>query len=163
MSELQVYAYVAGSPAIRNGVAYFGTFENQVLAVDLEAGSVLWEYEHPQRKFPYYSSVAIADDRIVIGGRDKMVHAINTATGEAIWTYRTRARIDSSPVIVGDRVVFGASTGEVTILDLANGEVRWTFETGSSIVASPAIADQMLVIGTEDGQIYGFASAAGGS
>ena len=104
MSQLQVYAYVGSSPAVRDGIAYFGPSKTRSSLSTWKAGEVLWEYEHPQRKFPYYSSVAITDDRIVIGGRDKMMHAIDTATGEAIWTYRTRARIDSSPVIVGDRV-----------------------------------------------------------
>jgi outer membrane protein assembly factor BamB len=85
-----------------------------------------------------------------------MMHAIDLESGEALWTYRTRARIDSSPVIVGERVFFGASTGEVFALDAETGEVDWRFETGSSIVASPSIAEGKLVIGTEDGQVYCF-------
>ncbi len=161
LSAVQVYAYVGSSPTVADGVAYFGTFENQVLALDLDSGELLWEYEHPQRKFPYYSSAAIGGGRLLIGGRDKMMHAIDAETGAPIWTHRMRARIDSSPVIVGDRVIFGASSGEVTMLDVASGEVLWQFETGSSIVASPAIAQGRLIIGTEDGQMYAFAPAGG--
>ena len=120
---------------------------------------LVWEYEHEQRKFPYYSSAAISEGRLLIGGRDKMLHAIDAESGEAVWTYRTRARIDSSPVVIGDRVFFGASTGEIFALDVASGEVAWQFETGSSIVASPSVAGGKLVIGTEDGQVYCFGEA----
>ena len=34
---------------------------------------------------------------MILGGRDKIVHAIDTATGKAAWTFATRARVDSSP------------------------------------------------------------------
>lgn len=156
LMEIEVYAYVGASPAIDNGIAYFGTFENQVMAISVITGELQWIYEHPTRKFPYYSSAAIAADLVFVGGRDKMLHAIDRKSGEAVWTYRTRARIDSSPVIVGDRVFFGASTGEVFALNASSGEVEWQFETGSSIVASPSIADGRMVIGTEDGQVYCF-------
>jgi outer membrane protein assembly factor BamB len=84
------------------------------------------------------------------------MHALDAATGEALWTHRMRARIDSSPVIFGERVVFGASSGEITMIDVTSGAVVWEFQTGSSIIASPAIAEGRLVIGTEDGQMYAF-------
>ena len=91
-----------------------------------------------------------------------MMHAIDAQSGESLWTYRMRARIDSSPVIFGDRVVFGGSSGEISILDVTSGDVIWQFDTASSIVASPAIAQGKLVIGTEDGQMYAFGPAAAG-
>ena len=58
----------------------------QVLGVDLSAGEVLWRYEHPKRKFPYLSSAASDGKLVVVGGRDKMVHSLDTATGEVQWT-----------------------------------------------------------------------------
>ena len=54
-------AYTGASVALVNNVAYFGTFDNEVLALDLQSRKVLWRYEHPDRKFPFYSSAAIGD------------------------------------------------------------------------------------------------------
>ena len=54
-------AYTGASVALVNNVAYFGTFDNQVLALDLQSRKVLWRYEHPDRKFPFYSSAAVID------------------------------------------------------------------------------------------------------
>ena len=95
-------AYTGASPAILNGRAYYGTYENEVLAVDLKAHRVVWRYKHPERHFPFYSSAAIAGGRVIVGGRDKMVHAIDLKTGKAAWTFTTRARVDSSPVVAGE-------------------------------------------------------------
>ena len=155
LGSIEIGAYVAASPAISQGVAYFGTYENQVLAVSL-AGERRWAYEHPKRKFPYYSSAAITDGVLVVGGRDKMVHGIDPATGGPLWTHTSGARVDSSPVIVGDRVFVGGSSGDLVALDVRSGEVLWQFETGSSIVASPSLASGRLIIGTEDGDLYCF-------
>ena len=146
LGSIEIGAYVAASPAIREGVAYFGTYENQVLAVTL-AGERRWAYEHPKRKFPFYSSAAVTDELLVVGGRDKMVHGIDPATGAALWTHSSGARVDSSPVIVGDRVFVGGSSGDLVALDAQSGAVVWQFETGSSIVASPSLASGRLVIG----------------
>jgi outer membrane protein assembly factor BamB len=148
--------YVAASPAIWNQRAYFGTFANQVVCVNLNDYKIAWRYEHPQRKFPYYASAAVTDAVVVIGGRDKMVHALNPQSGEVKWTFMTRAKIESSPVIVGERVIIASSSGEIHIMELKTGKSVWQFDTGSAIVASPSFASEKFVIGTSDGALYCF-------
>ena len=100
---MSVDGYVGASPAIASGCAYFGTFENEVLAVDLKNNQVLWRFE-PEREFGFYSSAAVTEDLVIIGGRDKNVHAIDRTTGERLWAHPTGARVDASPVVVGRRV-----------------------------------------------------------
>src|SRR6266571_2057877 len=72
-------SYTGASPALRGLAAYYGTFNNEVLMVSLKDHRIGWRYQHPQRKFPFYSSAAVVQDRIVVGGRDKMVHGLNGA------------------------------------------------------------------------------------
>ncbi len=43
------------------------------------------------------STRAPAGTRVIVGGRDKAIHAIDAATGKAAWKFVTRARVDSSP------------------------------------------------------------------
>lgn len=157
--QIRIGAYVGASPTVRDGIAYMGTFENQVVAVDLAAREFLWTYENLERQFPYLSSAALAEDRLIIGGRDKSVHAIKLEDGSALWSYRTKAKIDSSPVISGGRVYVGSMTGELFAFNVKSGEVEWRFDTGSGLMATPAIADGRLVIGTVDGQLYCFGKA----
>ena len=148
-------AYTGASPAVRSGIAYYGTFDNQVLSVDLQKRSVAWEYEHPTRKFPYYSSAAVTTNRIVLGGRDKLVHGL-TLDGKAAWTFTTRARVESSPAIAGGRVYVGSNDGRFYVLALTTGAKLWEFNAGAPLSASPAIANGRIVIGSQDGRLYCF-------
>jgi len=109
--ELSSGAYTGASPALMGQFAYFGTFGNDVMALDLRARRTAWRYEHPQRHFPFYSSAAVVEGKVVLGGRDKFIHCLNPKTGKALWTFTTRARVDSSPAIAGDRVYVGSNDG----------------------------------------------------
>ncbi len=144
------------SAAIDAGTAYVGTFGNEVLAIDLARHAVRWTYRHPTRNFPFYASAAVASGRVVVGGRDKMVHAIVATTGRAAWTFTTRARVESSPLIVGNRVFVGSNDGNLYELDLATGKKTWEFTAGSPVSASPAAANGALVIGSQDGAVFCF-------
>ena len=147
-------AYTGASPLIDGTRAYFGTFNNEVLAFDLQRRKLLWRYADTERRFPFYSSAALSNGRIILGGRDKSIHAIDVKTGKAAWTFATRARVDSSPVIVGGRVYIGSSDGRLYVLDAASGKKVWEFDAGSALTASPAVAAGRLVIGSQDGRIY---------
>jgi outer membrane protein assembly factor BamB len=84
------------------------------------------------------------------------VHAIDTATGKAIWTFPTRARVDSSPVVAGGRVYIGSGDGRLYVLDSASGQKIWEFDAGAGITASPAGAAGRIIVGAQDGRIYAF-------
>src|SRR5258707_455603 len=44
-----------GSSAVVEGTrAYLGTFNNEVVAIDLTAKKIVWRYRNPDREFPYY-------------------------------------------------------------------------------------------------------------
>jgi outer membrane protein assembly factor BamB len=137
------------------GRAYYGTFDNSVLAVDLgEGGRIAWSYAPSDRRFPFYSSAAVAGDRVVLGGRDKRVHGLDAASGEASWIVETRSRVESSPAISRGRVYVGSNDGRLYVLDLASGEKLQEFDAGAPLSASPAIASGRLVIGSQDGELF---------
>lgn len=148
-------AYTGASPALREGLAFYGTFDNEVLGVSLGERKIAWRYEHPQRKFPFYSSAAVTDSRVVLGGRDKMVHGL-TLAGKVLWTFTTQSRVESSPAIAGGRVFVGSNDGRFYVLSLNDGAKLWEFDTGSALSASPAIANGRIVIGSQDGRLYCF-------
>lgn len=165
VQQVDLGAYTGASPAIltttnsqttTNVRAYCGTYGNEVLGVDLTSGEIAWRYEHPVRKLPFFASAAVTENIVIIGGRDKMVHALSPEKGEPQWTYSVKSRIESSPVIVGKQVFFGTVRGMFIALDITNGKRVWEFDTGSSIVASPSIADEKIYIGTENGILYCF-------
>jgi eukaryotic-like serine/threonine-protein kinase len=156
--QIDTGAYIAASPVIHGGRAYVGTFNDEVLAFDLDRRAQVWRYADPDRRFPFYSSAALdpRSGRVIIGGRDRHIHAIDAATGEAAWTFATRARVDSSPVVAGDRIYVGSSDHRLYVLDVETGRKVWEFDTGAAITASPAVAGGRVVVGATDGQLYVF-------
>jgi eukaryotic-like serine/threonine-protein kinase len=154
MFQVPTGGYNAASPSIVGKAAYFGTFNNEVLGVSLTSHRILWRYEHPERHFPFYSSAAAADGKVVIGGRDKIVHCLDAKTGKMIWTFTTTARVDSSPAIAGGRVYVGSNDGRLDTLEPAGGQKWSEFNAGAPLSASPAIAAAKLVIGSQDGKLY---------
>ncbi len=156
VSQLELGENTAASPAVDGNQLYVGTYGSQIKGVDWKAGKILWSYQHPVRRFPYYASVALGKQLVVAGGRDKLIHGIDRATGKSAWTFPTRSRVESSPVIAGSRVLCGSSDKNIYMLELVTGKKVWTFEGDGSFVASPALADGRMVIGCDSGLVYCF-------
>ena len=85
-----------------------------------------------------------------------LVHCLNAANGKALWTFRTNARVESSPLIAGGRVYVGSNDGRLYVLDLQKGTKLWEFNAGSAVSSSPAAAAGRLVIGSQDGKLFCF-------
>lgn len=146
----------ASSVATNGTSFFFGNFNNEVVSLNMKLKKQAWLYTHPQRQFPFYSSAALVDGRVVIGGRDKMVHCLNAATGKAFWTFRTNARVESSPAVASGKVYVGSNDGRFYVLDLLKGTKLWEFNAGGALSASPAIASGRVVIGDQNGKLYCF-------
>lgn len=154
--QIRSGAYTGASPALMAGNAFYGTFNNDVLGVNLVSKQIGWRYQHPQRQFPYYSSAAISQARVVVGGRDKLIHCLDAYTGRELWSFATQARVESSPAVAGGRVYVGSNDGRLYVLDFESGRKLAEFNAGAPISASPAIARGRLVVGAQDGKLYCF-------
>jgi outer membrane protein assembly factor BamB len=144
------------SPAIMEGTVFVGTEGHTFFAIDPQQAKILWRSEDAEHGAAFRSSAAVTADAVIVGARDKQLHAFDPKTGRPLWTFTTKGRVDSSPVVVGDRVFFGSADGRLYGLMAKTGKKIWQFEVGGAIVASPAVADGRLVIGNDDGVLYCF-------
>jgi outer membrane protein assembly factor BamB len=135
---------------------FVGTEGHAFLAIDPRQAKIVWRYDDGEHGAAFRSSAAATPGAVIVGGRDKQLHAFDPKTGRPLWTFATKGRVDSSPVVVGDRVFFGSADGRLYGLSVAGGKVCWQFEAGGAIVASPAVADGRLVIGNDAGELYCF-------
>jgi outer membrane protein assembly factor BamB len=154
VKEIDGGAYIAGSVALADNRAYYGHYENEFLCVDLLRETNVWKFR--DKAFPFFASPAILNDRVIIGGRDKRVRALNRADGQEIWSFATQGKVDSSPVVVDGKVVVGSEDGRLYVLSLADGKELWSYEIGQGLTSSPAVAAGKVVIGSEDGSVYCF-------
>ncbi len=154
LESIEADAYIASSVAVRDEIGYLGHYDNAVIAFSTRSGDILWKYR--KKSFPYFSSCAVTKKQVLIGGRDKALHAIDRKTGKGLWTFKTRGQVDSSPVVCDGKVLFGSVDGNFYSLDLETGEEVWSYDVGAAILASPAISNGTVVIGDEKGNLFAF-------
>jgi outer membrane protein assembly factor BamB len=154
IDSLDIGGQTGASPAVAGDRLYVGTMTYKFLAIDWKKPKVVWRYKAAKRALEYYSSPAVTDKLVIVGNRDKLVHALSRKTGKEVWNYPTRGKVDSSPVVVGKRVYVGSLDGYLYVLGVDKGKLIQKIKLGRGIVASPAVAGNCLVIGTQNGILY---------
>src|SRR5215831_3729052 len=137
----------AAQPIVYDGVAYVSTGANDVFALSLATGEVIWEYEaHLDASITSVccgwnnKGVAISDDRVFLGRLDGQLVALDRATGKVVWSiqaerWQENFSITAAPVYVNGMVIVGfaggdrGTRGRVKAYDAKNGRLLWTFYT----------------------------------
>jgi outer membrane protein assembly factor BamB len=146
-----------GSPALLDDRIIAATGEGNVIALSPDGQKQLWKYEDvDQSQAMFYSSPAVADGIVVIGCRDRQVHAIDVNTGKRAWAFKTRGDVDATAAISDGRVFIPSKDKKLYVLDLKNGKPLWEFTAGRAITAGPAIGGGVIVLGDTAGNVYCF-------
>jgi outer membrane protein assembly factor BamB len=156
--KIETSAQIPASIATFGTMAFCGNYANEAVAFDVVGGKVAWVYE--DRALPFFSSPAVNERLVLIGSRDKHLHAIDRASGEAVWKFQTGGRVEGSPVVFTDGVVFGSSDGRLYAAGLDDGAERWQLELGESLVAAPAFGGGQIIIGGEKGTVFAIRGAS---
>jgi len=145
-----VWTYIAGplgipsSPAVYGGLVFFGTRNNNIVALDAATGAVRWNITTGGA---VYASPSVSDGIVVVPCLDGKVYARNQTTGAKVWESMLFASSESSPAIADGKVYLGDENGFVYALYLSNGSVAWQFDTrGGFIPTSPAYSDNVVYI-----------------
>jgi polyvinyl alcohol dehydrogenase (cytochrome) len=169
---------VSATPIIAGGVSYVGSYDGSLYAIDIASGNVIWTYEtgaevlEPNLEIPLgiTGSAHVSDGVVFVGDATATVHAIDAATGEAIWTQmvddQEDASIWSSPVVWNGMVFVGVASiakevgfrGSVVALNADSGDLAWqTYMVpdgadGAGVFAVPTIdeARGMLFVATQN-------------
>ncbi|MET0578069.1 MAG: PQQ-binding-like beta-propeller repeat protein, partial [Ilumatobacteraceae bacterium] len=144
-------------PALADGTAVFGSQNGKVYRVGADDGSVVWEQQVSDLVF---SSPAVADDAVYVGGGDGL-HALSLADGSERWKTIEGAPVRSSPVIVDGVAYVGSDDTNVYAIDAATGGVLWATPLGGEVLSSPAVSDGRVYVGSFDGSFYALDAATG--
>ncbi len=87
---------------VADGVVYVSA--GALDAVDAATGSLLWQ----SLVNDFASSPTIVDGVAYVGSRDQHLYAIDIATGEGLWRYRTGGQVASTPAVADGVVYFGS-------------------------------------------------------
>jgi alcohol dehydrogenase (cytochrome c) len=128
-------------PIVNNGVMFVANPGNQVLALDVKTGSVLWRYKRTISEdaivlHPTSRGVGLYGDKVFLAGADAVLVALNAQTGKEVWTAKVADNklgyyMSLAPLVVDGKVMVGASGGEVGVrgfvaaFDSESGKELW--------------------------------------
>ncbi len=131
------------TPIVVNGVMYFTTPYNHVLAVDARTGKKLWRHEHKLATQiyccgPNNRGVAVYGDKVYMATLDGMLIALNAANGEVVWEKQlldaeSGYSMTLAPLAYAGKIFVGSSgaeygvRGAVMALDANTGNEVWRF------------------------------------
>jgi outer membrane protein assembly factor BamB len=144
---------IQSSPAVANGVVYFGARDGWVYAVGASDGKERWRYDHQISWI--ITSPAVADGVIYDGSSDKVfVQALNAVDGTELWRVKTQGPVWSSPAICGGVLFVGDHAGFLHALDRTTGKELWFFRSAGDILGAPVVSGNLVLFASSDGSIY---------
>jgi len=144
------------TPAIQNGIAYFGSHNHSVYAVDLRDGRELWRYETGGA---VVGNPLLFRGKLFIGSFDKKLYALDADDGELEWAFESGNWFWAGPVTDGETIFAPAMDGFVYALEPDNPgsgdskEAIWRHNMESPIVSTPALVPLGLIVASVDGKM----------
>jgi len=132
-------------PLVYAGVLYISTGEDDVFAIDIDTGKILWTYKanlDPKDVLVCCGwvsrGVGMGDGRIYAGQLDGKLIALDQKTGTVVWSTRIDKphvgySITAAPLYYNGMVIIGnaggdmGTRGRVSAYDAKNGSLVWTF------------------------------------
>jgi len=137
------------TPAVDNGIGYFGSHDRKLYAVTLNDGKELWQYETGG---VIAGKPLVVDGMVIAGSFDKSLYAISIEDGTVQWTFEGDNWFWAGAVTDGTTIFAPNMDGNIYALD-RNGNLLWKHDVGAAIVSSPALVPAGLVVAAKDGRI----------
>jgi len=119
-----------------------------------EDGREIWRFANRRG---WWSTPAVADDVLYIGGDCGRLYALDVKTGKERWSVRLGSRTWSSPAVVDGKVIIGSFGGELSCWDAKTGAEVWKLRLGGRIHSTPIIMNGWIYIGSGNGFFHGIA------
>jgi PQQ-dependent dehydrogenase (methanol/ethanol family) len=134
-------------PLVYDGVIYVPTGANDVFALDVDTGKILWTYQaHLDAGITVVCcgwmsrGVALGDGKVYAGQLDGKLVALDQRSGAVVWSVQAETNADgfsitTAPLYYDGLVITGfaggdrGSRGRVKAFDARTGKLAWTFYT----------------------------------
>ena len=134
-------------PVVQDGVIYVSAGNDDVFAVSVDSGKILWQYKaNLDQKISTVCcgwlnrGVALGDGRVYLGQLDGKVRALDQKTGAVVWTrqlvqWQKGQTITGAPLFLDGKIYIGVvgadfgTRGFLEAVDASNGNSVWRFYT----------------------------------
>jgi quinohemoprotein ethanol dehydrogenase len=134
-------------PIVHDGVIYISTGQDDVFAISVETGDILWEYRSGLTAEEVFvccgwvsRGLGIGDGKIYLGRLDAELVALDQRTGQHVWSVKTGDpqlgySLTAAPLYFDGMVITGNAGGDlgtrgwVRAFDAESGKELWRFNT----------------------------------
>jgi alcohol dehydrogenase (cytochrome c) len=133
------------TPIVNDGIMFVATPGNQVMAINVRTGTILWRYRKPLPDdvillHPTSRGVALYGDKVFFASGNAVLVALDAKTGKEVWSTKVAENQNGyymtlAPLVASGKVLVGASGGElgirgfVTAFDPDTGKELWRVYT----------------------------------
>ena len=128
------------APLVNGGVMFVSTPSNQVIAIDVRSGRLLWRYRRPLpadliQAHNTSRGVALYGDRVYFAAAEAVLVALDAKTGREVWTTKVEDNrngyyMSLAPLVADGKVMVGVSGGELGVRGFVAG---YDAETGKEL------------------------------
>jgi|GEM_PF-1759547 len=153
---------VPTAPAYDNGNLYIGSKNGYEYSVRASDGHINWSYNTGSAgDLGIFSSAIVANNEVIFGGGDRLMHALNETTGALLWTQSIGGGLIYSSPVLANGVVYIESmspNGKTNLagIDPANGNILWSSSMSYFGENPPTICNGILFAGDDAGALYAF-------
>ncbi len=161
---LKLGTALAEAPAVAGSIVYQETMSDQLYAVNVPTGTVLWSVGLPNMAM----GTPVVEGQIVVVGLGNSVFqrftrshgwirgtgasglmALNAATGHELWWYHTGGESMATPAIQRNTVYDVTGAGRLVAVNLNTGQEQWSLRlAGFDSTSSPVIVGHHLYVAT---------------
>ena len=149
--DLKTGNRVWSTPAVENGVAYFGSLDHSLYAVRVEDGKELWRFP---TKGALTATPVVANGRVYVGSFDSTFYAVDAESGTEVARFEgAKGWYWAGPVATEETIYAASLDGNLYALDIGSLELKWTLEGDAPIVGSPVIVGGRIAVPSAQGKV----------
>jgi outer membrane protein assembly factor BamB len=152
-----------GTPTVAGGVVFAATgldaddaSAHAVETFDAATGKPGWRYASATQAQVY--TPAVVGNRAYVVGHDRLLVALDTASGALAWSSAHPSELEALPAVVGDVVYIVGNEGPVEAIDIKTGASLWSVQI-KGVPYAPTVVDGYLLVGTSIGTLYAIAAS----
>ena len=148
-------AYTRLRVAERNGQVFAADTGGQVLALNLDDGSEIWQVTMEQ---PITAGVALAGEQLFVATRDGVLHCLSARDGETLWQAVLSSESIAPAAADARRVFVHTVDGRISAFERKDGKQAWSYEHAMPVLTvrgtgSPLVLDNFVVTGFATGKV----------
>jgi outer membrane protein assembly factor BamB len=170
--QTSVPTAIYGTPVVDRDMVYLGTYNGQVLALNMLARSQNltfpqqrygeWEWNCPidnAKSNAIVADLLLSGNNIYVSSSNGRVYSLDKEYGDLNWESKVldekHRKLWTSPVIQGNDLYVSTYDGHIYALSLEAGELLdWSFESDAGFASSPVTYEDTILLGSFDRYLY---------